>query len=56
MGQTITEALVRARSHHEYLYSFDMLGEGARTRADAERHFDAYADAIDAIGKTADNA
>src|SRR3990172_6607336 len=56
MGQTIPEALVRARSHHEYLYSFDMLGEGARTRADAERHFDAYADAIDAIGKTADNA
>jgi RHH-type transcriptional regulator, proline utilization regulon repressor / proline dehydrogenase / delta 1-pyrroline-5-carboxylate dehydrogenase len=56
MGQTIAEALARARSHREYLYSFDMLGEGARTRADAERHFTAYAEAIDAIGKTAGNA
>ena len=56
MGQTITEALARARSHREYLYSFDMLGEGARTRADAERHFAAYAEAIDAIGKTAGHA
>ncbi|MBI3702763.1 MAG: bifunctional proline dehydrogenase/L-glutamate gamma-semialdehyde dehydrogenase PutA [Rhizobiales bacterium] len=56
MGQTIAEALARTRSHREYLYSFDMLGEGARTRADVERHFAAYAEAIDAIGKTAGNA
>ena len=34
-------------SHREFRYSFDMLGEGARTAADAERYFDAYADAID---------
>ena len=31
------------RSHREFRYSFDMLGEGARTAADAERYFDAYA-------------
>ena len=31
-------------------YSFDMLGEGARTAADARRYLDAYAAAIDAIG------
>src|SRR5258707_5410777 len=31
-------------------YSFDMLGEGARTRADAERYFASYAHAIDVIG------
>ena len=31
LGQTIEEALKRAGSHGEFLYSFDMLGEGART-------------------------
>src|SRR5262249_34930634 len=36
-------------------YSFDMLGEGARTAADAERYFAAYAGAIDAIGARAGN-
>ncbi|HEU4357835.1 MAG TPA: proline dehydrogenase family protein, partial [Xanthobacteraceae bacterium] len=48
-GQTIEEALARARTNREMRYSFDMLGEGARTRADAERYFAAYAHAIDAI-------
>jgi RHH-type proline utilization regulon transcriptional repressor/proline dehydrogenase/delta 1-pyrroline-5-carboxylate dehydrogenase len=56
LGQTIEEALSRARAHPDYLYSFDMLGEGARTRADAERYFSSYAKAIDAIGKSAGEA
>ena len=56
LGQTIDEALARAGSHREFRYSFDMLGEGARTAADAERYFDAYARAIEAIGATAGNA
>jgi RHH-type proline utilization regulon transcriptional repressor/proline dehydrogenase/delta 1-pyrroline-5-carboxylate dehydrogenase len=56
LGQTIEEALARAAAGREFLYSFDMLGEGARNRADAERYFDSYANAIDAIGKTAGNA
>ncbi len=56
LGQTIEEALGRARSHPEFLYSFDMLGEGARTHADAERYFASYAKAIDAIGASAGNA
>jgi RHH-type proline utilization regulon transcriptional repressor/proline dehydrogenase/delta 1-pyrroline-5-carboxylate dehydrogenase len=30
--------------------SFDMLGEAARTRADAERYFEAYQGAIAAVG------
>ena len=55
LGQTIDEALARAGSHHEFLYSFDMLGEGARTAPDAERYFQSYANAIEAIGKTAGN-
>ena len=36
-------------------YSFDMLGEGARTAADATRYFNSYASAIEAIGRAADN-
>src|SRR5438128_135338 len=56
LGQTIAEALERASTHRELRYSFDMLGEGARTARDAERYFAAYADAIDAIGRMAGNA
>jgi RHH-type proline utilization regulon transcriptional repressor/proline dehydrogenase/delta 1-pyrroline-5-carboxylate dehydrogenase len=56
LGQTIGEALSRAGTHREFRYSFDMLGEGARTAADAARYFEAYADAIDAIAARAGNA
>src|SRR5215475_1410741 len=56
LGQTIGEALSRAGSHREFRYSFDMLGEGARTAADAARYFEAYAAAIEAIGARAGNA
>src|SRR3981081_1964494 len=56
LGQTIEDALKRARSEHAVRYSFDMLGEGARTAADAERYFASYAHAIDAIGASAGNA
>ncbi len=52
LGQTIQEALSRAGSHREFLYSFDMLGEAARTGEDAKRYFESYANAIDAIGKS----
>jgi RHH-type proline utilization regulon transcriptional repressor/proline dehydrogenase/delta 1-pyrroline-5-carboxylate dehydrogenase len=56
LGQTIEEALSRAGSHREFRYSFDMLGEGARTAADGARYLKAYADAIAAIGARAGNA
>jgi RHH-type proline utilization regulon transcriptional repressor/proline dehydrogenase/delta 1-pyrroline-5-carboxylate dehydrogenase len=56
LGQTIDEALHRARGHAEFRYSFDMLGEGARTAADADKYFNAYAGAIAAIGAQAGNA
>jgi RHH-type transcriptional regulator, proline utilization regulon repressor / proline dehydrogenase / delta 1-pyrroline-5-carboxylate dehydrogenase len=57
LGQTIDEALERARSAEGrlYRYSFDMLGEGARTADDAAHYFDAYAAAIEAIGRSAGN-
>jgi len=53
LGQTIEEALSRGAAHPEFRYSFDMLGEGARTNADAERYYEAYETAIAAIGKAA---
>src|SRR5206468_2207671 len=53
LGQTIEEALSRGATHPEFRYSFDMLGEAARTAADAARYFEAYATAIAAIGKAA---
>lgn len=54
MGRTIEEALKRAKGAEEkgYRHSYDMLGEAARTAADAERYFKAYVKAISAIGKT----
>src|SRR5262247_2557246 len=55
LGQTIEEALERADMRPGLRYSFDMLGEGARTAADAERYFASYAHAIDAIGAKAGN-
>jgi RHH-type proline utilization regulon transcriptional repressor/proline dehydrogenase/delta 1-pyrroline-5-carboxylate dehydrogenase len=53
LGQTIEEALSRAQGHPRDRFSFDMLGEGARTAEDAQRYFQSYADAIDAIGAQA---
>jgi RHH-type proline utilization regulon transcriptional repressor/proline dehydrogenase/delta 1-pyrroline-5-carboxylate dehydrogenase len=53
LGETIESALARAQSATAPRYSFDMLGEGARTAADAERYFNSYASAIEAIGRTA---
>lgn len=55
MGRTIQEALKRAKKKEAqgYRYSYDMLGEAALTEADAERYFQAYAAAIDAIGTEA---
>jgi RHH-type proline utilization regulon transcriptional repressor/proline dehydrogenase/delta 1-pyrroline-5-carboxylate dehydrogenase len=55
LGQTIEEALDRARGEHLHRYSFDMLGEGARTAEDARRYFASYDAAIDALGRAAGN-
>ncbi len=55
LGRTIGDALKRARKEG-YLCSFDMLGEGARTAADAERYERSYAAAIAAVGAHAAGA
>ncbi|QDZ02569.1 bifunctional proline dehydrogenase/L-glutamate gamma-semialdehyde dehydrogenase PutA [Nitratireductor mangrovi] len=51
LGRTIAEAVKRGRGYSQkgYLYSYDMLGEAARTEADAKRYHRAYADAIAAL-------
>ncbi len=52
MGRDIGAALQRARrlELQGYRYSYDMLGEGARTRSAAQDYLRAYHDAIEAIG------
>ncbi len=51
LGRTIGEALGRTGNGGAgERYSFDMLGEAARTARDAGRYFAAYAEAIGAIG------
>ena len=57
LGQTIDEALNRAgsRAGRVFRYSFDMLGEGARTAEDAAHYQTSYARAIEAIGRAAGN-
>src|SRR5690606_20617792 len=60
LGEDIAQALRRAaasghgsaRLHH----SFDMLGEGARSEADAQRYLGSYREALDALAQRADPA
>ncbi|QGM22556.1 hypothetical protein GJ672_05345 [Spiribacter sp. 2438] len=55
LGQSIEAAMKRARGYEKigYTYSYDMLGEAARTAEDAERYQAAYRDAIIAIAAAA---
>ena len=53
LGRSIEEAMERASRMEAkgYSYSYDMLGEAARTEADARRYHLSYSDAISAIAK-----
>jgi RHH-type proline utilization regulon transcriptional repressor/proline dehydrogenase/delta 1-pyrroline-5-carboxylate dehydrogenase len=55
LGQNIKDAMKNARSNEGegYTYSYDMLGEAARTDDDARRYQKAYSDAITEIGQKA---
>ena len=55
LGETIESALSRAGSLEAggWRHSYDMLGEGARTAADADAYFRSYATAIEKIGAAA---
>ena len=50
IGEAMEEAAAQRREQALLRYSYDMLGEGARTERDAERYLAAYAKAIEAIG------
>ncbi len=54
LGRTIEEGLQKGTAGNRpgTRFSFDMLGEGARTMEDAERYFEAYAMAIRSISAT----
>ncbi|HYE41675.1 MAG TPA: proline dehydrogenase family protein, partial [Ramlibacter sp.] len=58
LGQTIADAMREAaaarRRQPQLRFSYDMLGEGARTAADAERYFVHYEEAISAIAAAGD--
>ena len=51
LGRTISEALdvSTALKEQGYRFSYDMLGEAARTMNDAERYWESYGDAITAL-------
>ncbi|WP_273426336.1 bifunctional proline dehydrogenase/L-glutamate gamma-semialdehyde dehydrogenase PutA [Marinobacter sp.] len=53
LGRDIDEAQDEAKDYMAkgYTYSYDMLGEAARTDDDAKRYFDSYSNAIDSIAK-----
>jgi len=57
LGRDISEATKRARKQEArgYSYSYDMLGEAARTGADAERYFHAYSEAISDLKMACDH-
>ena len=52
LGQDIRAAIDRAREREEigFTYSYDMLGEAARTEHDAKRYHLAYSEAISELG------
>ncbi len=58
LGRNIDEAISRGKKENsaQTRFSFDMLGEGARTIADAERYFEAYKEAITEIGTQNDQS
>ena len=53
LGRTIEDAISRARGFEKrgYRFSYDMLGEGARSAKDADRYFARYVAAIETVGK-----
>ncbi|MEM7191184.1 MAG: proline dehydrogenase family protein, partial [Pseudomonadota bacterium] len=58
LGRDIAEAVKRGNPMVEqgYTYSYDMLGEAARTERDAQRYLGAYAQAIASLARRAKSA
>ena len=58
LGSDIEDAMQNAQSlrHKGYRMSYDILGEGARTRVDADHYFESYSSAIDYIAERMDKS
>ncbi len=56
MGEALKRGRAAVRAGEAAFFSFDMLGEGARTAHDAARYLDSYADAIRAVGADGEGA
>ncbi|MHA1128356.1 MAG: bifunctional proline dehydrogenase/L-glutamate gamma-semialdehyde dehydrogenase PutA, partial [Alphaproteobacteria bacterium] len=58
LGETINKALKNAKINEDagYTYSYDMLGEAARTEADAKRYHLSYSAAISAMASACTHA
>lgn len=58
LGRNIDEAMIRAAKQEErgFTYSYDMLGEAARTQADAKRYHLSYSDAISTIARSCESS
>ena len=52
IGEAMDEADRQRQGHAALRFSYDMLGEGARTERDAERYLAAYTGAVDAIARS----
>jgi RHH-type proline utilization regulon transcriptional repressor/proline dehydrogenase/delta 1-pyrroline-5-carboxylate dehydrogenase len=57
VGETLNGTMKTAQSWEEkgFRFSYDMLGEGARTSKDAQHYFDAYAGALHDLGASLAN-
>jgi len=53
LAPSIAPALAKSHKTPEVLYSFDMLGEAARTHTDAARYLRSYSEAIKTVGTMA---
>lgn len=58
LGRSLPEAIKRGKrfAQQGYTFSFDMLGEAALTKQDAEIYFKAYANAIEQMAKHVDHS
>ncbi len=56
IGEAMDEANSQRKAQPRLRFSYDMLGEGARTEADAQRYLASYANAIRAIAASASGA
>ncbi len=54
-AETLPDAMKRAKIYQQrgYLFSFDMLGEAARTKDDAKKYYDAYCEALKVVARHA---